>query len=81
MGNIKLKVIVSGATGLLGSHILRKLIQKNEYEVVGLHRKSSQLDLVQDIYVKLPGKLGTFWILVSLIKFVMEPIFLFILQV
>jgi nucleoside-diphosphate-sugar epimerase len=41
-------IVITGATGLLGSHITKKLITKN-YQVLALKRSSSNLDRLQDI--------------------------------
>lgn len=54
----KQKIVVSGATGFLGSYIIRQLIRKDKYEILGLHRPSSDLFLVRDIYNEISWKQG-----------------------
>ena len=41
--NKKPKILVTGANGFIGSHIIKYLSAKNEYEVTGLVRKTSDL--------------------------------------
>jgi nucleoside-diphosphate-sugar epimerase len=41
--NKKQKILVTGANGFIGSHILKYLSDKKEYEVTGLVRKTSDL--------------------------------------
>lgn len=43
-----MKVLVTGATGFLGSHIVRRLLEQR-YDVRGLHRPTSSFDLVEDV--------------------------------
>ena len=43
------KVFITGATGLLGSHILRLLLLKGYTNVVALRRTDARMDLVKDV--------------------------------
>jgi dihydroflavonol-4-reductase len=44
-----LKVLVAGATGFIGSYILRYLVRDTDHTVLGLCRSTSSFDLVIDI--------------------------------
>lgn len=44
-----MRVLVTGGTGLVGSHILRKLVYDEQVDLVATKRKSSKIDLVEDI--------------------------------
>lgn len=46
------RIFVTGATGFIGSNLVRKLIEK-KYDVYILKRKSSDLQLIEDIKDKL----------------------------
>lgn len=46
------RIFVTGATGFIGSNLVRKLIEK-DYDVYILNRKSSNLQLIEDIKDKL----------------------------
>jgi dihydroflavonol-4-reductase len=43
---VKEKILVTGATGFLGSNICRLLIQSSKYQVIGLKRSNSRLELL-----------------------------------
>lgn len=43
------RIMVTGATGFIGSYILRVLVEKGYRNVVALKRKSSRMDLVQPV--------------------------------
>jgi dihydroflavonol-4-reductase len=43
---VKKKILVTGATGFLGSVICRKLLITQEYDIIGLKRKDSSLSLL-----------------------------------
>ncbi len=43
------RIAITGATGLVGAHILRLLLRRGYHNLVALKRKGSRLDLVQDI--------------------------------
>ncbi len=42
-------ILITGATGFLGSYLLRQLLRTNENELLALKRKDSPMDLVADI--------------------------------
>lgn len=44
-----MKVFMTGATGLVGSHVLRLLIARGYTSITALRRKGSPLDLVSDV--------------------------------
>lgn len=44
-----MRVLVTGGTGLVGSHILRKLVNDDTIEIVATKRSTSKTDLVEDI--------------------------------
>ena len=48
MNSGKQKILISGATGMLGSYLIRFLLQSDQFHIVGLKRKSSRMELVQD---------------------------------
>ena len=41
-------IAITGANGLLGSYILRKLVSENK-RVIALHRKNSDRSLINDL--------------------------------
>lgn len=43
------KILVTGATGLVGSHVMLHLLEKG-YEVCGLYRPSSDIDAVRQVF-------------------------------
>ena len=44
----KKKVLITGATGMVGSHLLDLLVKKKKYEIFCLYRSSSKLDNIKD---------------------------------
>ncbi len=46
------KVLVTGAPGFVGSHLCKELVE-NGYEVHALHRKTSNLENIKDLNIKL----------------------------
>ena len=44
-----MKVLLTGATGLVGSHIVRHLLSLSNYEILATKRNSSKTDLLADI--------------------------------
>jgi len=42
------KILVTGATGFLGAHLIAALLRKNEGQVIGLKRTNSPMKLVKD---------------------------------
>ncbi len=42
-------ILVTGGTGLVGSHLLYQLVQQNE-NIVAIHRKSSDLNAVKNVF-------------------------------
>ncbi len=46
------RIAITGATGFLGSHILRALFEKGYTNIAGLKRSTSNLDLISDVYEK-----------------------------
>ena len=43
------RIAITGATGLVGAHILRLLLRRGYHNIVALRRPGSRLDLVADI--------------------------------
>lgn len=43
------RIAITGATGLVGAHILRLLLRKGYHNIVAMRRPGSRLDLVQDV--------------------------------
>jgi len=48
-----LRILVTGATGFVGSYLLRYLLKKGYQNITALKRSGSNLDLVSDIYDKI----------------------------
>lgn len=48
-----LRILVTGATGFVGSYLLRYLLKKGYQNITALKRSGSNLDLVNDIYDKI----------------------------
>ncbi len=46
---LKQKVLITGATGFLGSNICRLLVSSQKYEVIGLKRKNSRFELLEEV--------------------------------
>ncbi len=42
-------ILVTGGTGLVGSHLLRALLERQDDSIRAIRRKSSRMDLVEDI--------------------------------
>jgi len=42
-------ILVTGGTGLVGSHLLRTLLERQDDSIRAIRRKSSRMDLVEDI--------------------------------
>ena len=47
-----MKIIITGATGYLGSHLSRSLIN-SKYELIATIRENSKLDLLEDLKNKI----------------------------
>lgn len=45
-----MKILITGATGFIGSYILRDLVHSNKYDIVATKRKNSRTELVADVY-------------------------------
>ena len=43
------RIFITGATGLLGSHVLRLFLERGYTNIVALRQKSSRMDLVADV--------------------------------
>ena len=46
-----MKILLTGATGFLGSHVLKKFVE-NQYEVVALKRSTSDLWRIKNVVDK-----------------------------
>ncbi|NNE29345.1 MAG: NAD-dependent epimerase/dehydratase family protein [Saprospiraceae bacterium] len=46
------KILVTGATGFLGSHLLRRLVNREAGQIIALRRSDSSMELVKDVAEK-----------------------------
>ncbi len=42
-----MRVLVTGGTGLVGSHVLKALVRENKHEIIAIRRKTSAMHLVE----------------------------------
>ncbi|MEM6965427.1 MAG: SDR family NAD(P)-dependent oxidoreductase [Bacteroidota bacterium] len=51
--NLNKKILVTGGTGFVGSYLLRQLVEKGYNNIVAIKRKSSRMDLVEEVKDKI----------------------------
>jgi len=49
----KINILITGANGFIGSHILKKLSENDEFRVCGLVRKTSNLFRLEEVSYEL----------------------------